>query len=315
VQGKPLPYELQWIVQPGEEGLLKHFLLKHKQMSRRRVAKIKMEGEMRVNGERVRVNKPVEAGDKVEVLLSNRDKSTYILPESMQLNIVYEDEHLIVLCKSPGICVHPTYGQKTGTLANGVMHHWLEKGLLRSYHAVNRLDRDTSGIVVGATNPFTHHRMALLQRHKKIERRYYAWVEGNVEQEEGVIDAPIGRDPTSFVQRMVREDGKQAVTKYRVLQRFAGYTWLDVQLATGRTHQIRVHFSHVGHPLLGDTMYGGNTLLSPRQALHAYKMCFIHPHTDEPLHLQAPVPDDLRRFLSAAPNAITKTSPNGISQE
>jgi 23S rRNA pseudouridine1911/1915/1917 synthase len=289
-------HTLNYSVKKDEEGLLREFLLQHKSISRKSLSKIKFGGVLQVNGQEVTVRANVKCGDRVEVVFPMEEGSPYLVPENIPLDILYEDDHILVINKPAHLCVHPTFSQKSGTLANGVMYHWQKKGWQRTFHAVNRLDKDTSGLVLLAQSRFSHQQLSIQQKNKQLERRYYAWVHGRVEQEEGIIEAPIGRKSDSIITREVRSDGQYARTYYRVMKRFPTYTWVELKLETGRTHQIRVHLSYMGHPLLGDDMYGGERHLISRQALHAYYTCFKHPHTGKMITFQASLPQDLQPF-------------------
>lgn len=290
-------YTLEFVVEKEEEGLLREFLLEQKGLSRKSLSKIKQKGRLLVNGRDVTVRAMLQEGDKVTVIFPEEEMSSYLKPEPMPLDIIYEDEEILLINKPAHVCVHPTSSHKEGTLANGVIHYWQKKGWTRTFHAVSRLDMDTSGLILIAQNRFSHHQLAKQQRARQIERRYYALVEGVVADEKGVIEAPIGRKAGSIIEREVRSDGQYAKTLFWVRRRYTNYTWLELQLVTGRTHQIRVHLKHIGHPLLGDQLYGGSQTLITRQALHAYALRFKHPRTARPLSFQAPLPEDMNRLL------------------
>jgi 23S rRNA pseudouridine1911/1915/1917 synthase len=286
-----------YTVEKEEEGLFREFLLQHKRISRKSLSKVKYGGVLRVNGEEVTVRSNVKEGDHVEVVFPVEEGSPYLIPEDIPLNILYEDEHILIINKQAGLCVHPTFSQKSGTLANGVMYHWQKKGLQRTFHAVNRLDRNTSGIVLLAQNRFSHQQLSIQQKSNQLERKYYAWVHGLVEEDEGVIEAPIGRKADSIITREVRNDGQFAKTYFKVIKRFSSYTWVELKLATGRTHQIRVHMEYMGYPLLGDDLYRGERQLISRQALHAYFTSFNHPETGKNVTFQAELPPDLQELI------------------
>ncbi len=215
-------------------------------------------------------------------------------PVPMELDVVHEEAALLVVNKPAGMLVHPVAAGARDTLANGVAHHFAARGLPPVAHLVHRLDRDTSGLVLVAGSAAVH---ALLDRQlasRALRREYLALVDGEVAEEEGRIDAPVGRDPDDPPLRAVRPEGGAARTRFRVEERFAGATLLRLELETGRTHQIRVHLAHLGHPVLGDRWYGRRGLERiGRQALHAAALSLVHPFTGEPLRCEAPLPADM----------------------
>jgi 23S rRNA pseudouridine1911/1915/1917 synthase len=284
---------LSFQVEGEHAGLLKDYLRQTLKMSRRTLVSVKNEGKLLVNKQEVSVRHLLKKGDRIEVYLPVEEPSHYLKPESIDLNILYEDEAVLMVNKPAGLCVHPTFSQKTGTIANSVMYHWLQKGQQATFHAVNRLDKDTSGVVVIARNRFIHQQLALQQQSGQLKRRYYVWVNGLITPERATITQPIGRKEGSIIEREVSEHGQRAITHYRMLQATDKASLLDVILETGRTHQIRLHFSYVGHALLGDSLYGGKTDLIQRQALHAYQTECLHPISGQPLVVRAPLPKDL----------------------
>lgn len=292
-------HQLDFIVEGHEQGLLREFLLEHKGISRRSLSKVKNEGQLLVNGQEVTVRYSLTAGDQVRVIFPPEQESQYLQPEAIPLEIIFEDEYILVLNKPAQICVHPTFNYTSGTLANGVMHYWQSQGVKRTFHAVNRLDQNTSGLVVIAQNSFSHHQLSKQQKGKTFIRRYYAFVHGQLEQQEGTITAPIARKSDSIVERTVREDGQTAITHFQVLQYnpTLDISWVQLQLETGRTHQIRVHMQHIGHPLVGDDLYGGRRDLLSRQALHAYYTAFRHPFTDKHCQFEVALPEDMLSLI------------------
>ncbi|WP_267879681.1 RluA family pseudouridine synthase [Caldalkalibacillus mannanilyticus] len=276
---------------------MRDFLIQHKKISRKSLSSIKHAGHILVNGFHATVRKIVVEGDQVEVWFPVEEGSHYLMPEPVPLDILHEDQDILIVNKQADLCVHPTFSQKNGTLANGIMYYWQQKGLTRTFHAVNRLDRDTTGIVLLAQHRFSHQQLSIQQKQGQIERRYYALVHGIMECNEGVIEAPIGRNPHSIVAREVREDGQSATTRYWVKKRFDQYTWIELKLETGRTHQIRVHLSYLGHPLLGDDLYGGTKEKMKRQALHSYYTRFFHPTSGQSLCYEAEIPADMKSLL------------------
>lgn len=218
-------------------------------------------------------------------------------PDWKEMNILYEDDFMLIVNKPIGMEVHPSsHGQK-GTLANAVAAYYEMTGQACRVRPIHRLDKDTTGPVLFAKNEFANIVFEKAMKEKKIDRLYLAVAEGRVGQDKGVIDAPIGQDRLHSTRRRVSETGEPAVTRYEVSERLPGHTLLRLKLETGRTHQIRVHLSHIGHPIAGDGMYGGTRKFIHRQALHGEKLTCFHPWTGEKIHVKAPLPDDINSML------------------
>jgi len=265
-------------------------------VSRRLLIRAKYGGEIRLNGTAAYVTTRLRTGDEIVVLLPE-ESAEQITPQPMPLQIRHEDDDLLVLAKPAGLVVHPTRTHSDGTLANGVIAYYLQKGESRKFRPVNRLDKDTSGLMIVAKNQWAHECFSRMQKERSLRRVYQAIVHGEVVQDSGMVEAPIGLRDDSIIQRMVRPDGQPALTEYRVLARGQGMSWLELTLGTGRTHQIRVHMSHLGHPLLGDDLYGGSRELIGRQALHAARLSFVHPRSGEAISLSEPLPGDMQTLL------------------
>lgn len=252
-------------------------------------------GAVRVNGLAVPWPALVSPGD---VLTVDWPGETAIAPMPLPLAIRYEDDHLLVADKPAGLLVHPVSGPPEPTLANAVVHHLRARGENAAFHPVHRLDRNTSGLILIAKNPYIQHLLSW-EGGKAVDRSYLALVTGRPRPPTAVIDAPIGRHPHSIVERIVRPDGKAARTSYQTLAAAGPHSLLSLRLHTGRTHQIRVHLAHIGHPILGDDLYGGSTALIGRPALHAAALAFTHPATGERLDLVSPLPADMADLLAA----------------
>lgn len=265
-------------------------------MSRRGLIKVKKSGSLKVNGCKVHTDMILKAGDKVEFELPELN-SENILPEYMELDIVFEDDYLIVVNKEAGIPTHPSRNHYMGTLANGLMYYWMEEGRNITIRPVNRLDRNTSGLVIFAKSSHIQHLMSQDSYKDKITKEYLAIAQGRLEADSGTIDAPIAREKLQSVKRVVREDGDRAVTHYRVLNRYEDCSLLSIILETGRTHQIRVHMAHLGHPLLGDDLYGGSQDKIKRHALHAYNIKMLHPIENNMLNFTAELPSDMEDII------------------
>ena len=291
-----------------EERIDKYISMLIDPLSRSFLQKLLKDGKVLVNGEPVKQNYRLREGDEVSFDLPPAVEPD-ILPENIPLDILYEDEDVLVVNKPKGMVVHPAAGHYSHTLVNALMYHC--RGSLSGINGVmrpgivHRIDRDTTGSLLVCKNDAAHLSIAAQLKEHSIVRRYRAVVYGVIEEEEGTVDLPVGRDPRDR-KRMAAgvKNGKEAVTHYRVLQRFKGFTYIECRLETGRTHQIRVHMEAAGHPLLGDEVYcrgiPGNGKLPCHlqgQTLHAMILGFRHPRTGEYVETTAPLPDYFSRLL------------------
>jgi 23S rRNA pseudouridine1911/1915/1917 synthase len=257
-------------------------------------------GLVHLNGKPARFIDRVAAGDVVGIVFPRENSE--IPPQDIPIHVLFEDDDLLAIDKQPGIVVHPTKGHPSGTIANGVVRHMAERGEHYKPRFINRLDMDTSGVLLVGKNAHAQSDFTAGAGKGLSEKRYTAIVEGRVAEASGVVDLPIGLAEDGAVRRVVREDGYPSVTRYRVGERFdAGglFTLLELELETGRTHQIRVHLAHIGHPVVGDSLYGGAQGLMNRQALHAASLRFRHPSQDREVYVEAPLPGDMQRCLRA----------------
>lgn len=272
-------------------------------LSRSYIQKMVKEGQVTVNGHPVKGSYRLKADDRVLFSLPDTVEPD-IRAEEIPLDILYEDEDVIVVNKPKGMVVHPAAGHYSGTLVNALMYHCRGQlsginGVLRP-GIVHRIDRDTTGSIIVCKNDAAHKIIAEQLKNHSVNRRYRAICHGVLKNDEGVIDAAVGRHPTDRKKMAVNaKGGKPAVTHYRVLKRFEKYTYIECVLETGRTHQIRVHMASIGHPLLGDEVYGGGK--SPfkltGQTLHAMTIGFVHPQTGEYVEAEAPLPDYFTKLL------------------
>ncbi|TMV44720.1 RluA family pseudouridine synthase [Paenibacillus mesophilus] len=309
---------LTYVVPQGEDGaMLKTILRDRMQLSRKLLSRLKLTPEgITVNGVRRYTSARVQAGDVVEIRMEE-EQSEDILPQPMPLDILHEDDQLLIVNKPAGIIVHPTHGHYTNTIANGVVHYWLERGEKIRFRPVHRLDRETSGVLAIAKNPYAHQHISEQMQAGAVEKSYLAIVHGSVATDGGTIDAPIDRDPESPHVRIVTPGGYRSVTHYETVERYgAAASLVRLRLETGRTHQIRVHMKHIGHPLVGDAMYGidadpeegtetealANTdadakkaegISLDRHALHAARLAFAHPADRSRIGFEAPLPEDM----------------------
>ena len=274
-------------------------------VSRAQVQRWIDEGRVLVNGERPgKAGVRLRAGDRVRVEPPPVVEAE-ALPEPIPLDIVYEDDAIIVVNKPKGLVVHPAPGHPHGTLVNALLHHCpglTGIGGVRRPGIVHRLDKETSGLLVAAKTEAAHRALVQALKNRRVRRTYLAIVHGSPPTETGTIDAPIGRDPANR-QRMavVERGGREAVTHFRVLERFDGFSFVELALETGRTHQIRVHLAYIGHPVAGDTRYGPRRarLFDDGQALHAARLALRHPTTGEELEFTAPLPPRFQEVLEA----------------
>lgn len=246
------------------------------------------------NDKLINLNITAKLNNTIKIDLNFEEDNSNIIPVKMDLNIIYEDDALLILNKPAGIPVHPSILHYTNSLSNGVKYYFDTIGLKKKLRPVNRLDRNTSGIVIFAKNQYIQECLIHQMQTKEFKKFYLAIVEGHLEKLEGTIDAPINRKENSIIERCVDENGERAVTHYKILKRNfdRNYDLVECMLETGRTHQIRVHFSYMGHPLIGDTLYGNGSEYISRQALHAYKVEFVHPISHKLMQFTADVPKD-----------------------
>lgn len=291
-----------------ESGLtINQILRKNYKFSARFRTKMKYQSLVDLNGTPTSgYIKPV-VGDIIGVRLP--DETSDFEPEDIPLDIIYEDDDLILVNKQPGVIVHPTKGHPQHTIANGVMKYMIDSGQTFKVRFANRIDMDTSGIIIVAKNANAQNELSSQMRRNTVVKKYYALVEGNVEEDHFEINLPVGRpDQVSIRREVMYEGGKNALSEVNVLERYdsgkyGAYTLVEVILHTGRTHQIRVHLSHIGHIITGDVLYGGSTQLIQRQALHAYYIEFDHPMTKKRVSFRTGLPDDIRTAIEKLKNS------------
>lgn len=276
------------------------FLSENTPLSRTAIQKLIESGEITLNGEIPNKKVKTEAGDRI--CFSYEEKVlTDILPEDIPLDIVYEDEDLIVINKPKDMVVHPAVGNPDRTIVNALLFHCKELSDVNGYYRpgiVHRIDKDTSGLLVCAKNNYSHNSLAEQLKDKTCFRKYYAIVSGIIENSEGVIDAPIGRsEKNRQLMCVTPKNSKEAVTLFRVLERYDDSTLLDVELKTGRTHQIRVHMQYIHHPVVNDARYGKKIIDDSGQYLHAYYLSFVHPKTNERMEFVTQMPSYMSDYI------------------
>ncbi|MBF2636604.1 RluA family pseudouridine synthase [Listeria welshimeri] len=290
---------LEWQVENEEDGLLLRTFLRSKHISKQLLTAVKFsaDGKIEVNRTEQNVLYQVQTGDNVRLTFPTEQQNERLLAEYTKLEVIFEDDFLLIINKPAGMASIPSQYHPSGSVANFVKGHYEAQGLTSAIHIVTRLDRDTSGLMLIAKNRFAHARLSTFLQQGLLKRRYQALTSGILQEEAGSIEAPIGRKEVSIMERFVTPAGKYAKTNYEVLKRYRGFDHVAIQLETGRTHQIRVHFSYIGHPLIGDDMYGGDTSMLQRQALHSYHLHLVHPVTEEYMAFDLALPDDLEEII------------------
>lgn len=273
---------------------IREYLKGNVALSSRLIRGAAKEGRVKVNGKVVKMNYILKKDDYIEVDVS-KDESQDIEPEAMDIKVVFENSDVLVVNKPPYMVVHPTKSYQSGTLANGVLYYFREKGENCIVRLVSRLDMNTSGILIVAKNQFSHMFLAREMSSESFEKSYLAIVHGNMKTDKGTIDLPIYRPGEDSIKRTVDERGQRSITHYEVIERLNNADLVKLTLETGRTHQIRVHLSHLGYPIYGDTLYcdTDDSELIDRQALHAYKLGFPDPRTGNIISLEAELPEDM----------------------
>lgn len=287
---------LDYVVEAHDDGLkVIDVLATSMNISSRLIRKCKNHKNIWLNGNAGSVNRIVREGDVISMLLDH-DENTFE-PNPIPVKALYEDGDILAVEKQPFLVVHPTKGHPEGTLANALSYFQYQRGQNYKVRFINRLDRDTSGIVLIAKNAYAQQIISEQMQANLVDKVYIAIVEGVMVDERGTIDLPIEREEALDIKRVVIEDGLPSVTHYTVLERFKDATLVEIQLETGRTHQIRVHFSHIGHPVLGDALYGSSSTHINRQALHCHQMAFKPPREPEKICVTSDIPEDMTQAI------------------
>lgn len=279
-----------------EDMILKELLLNKLGFSVRSISKMKRDRTVKVNGEYRKPSLEIKKGDLIEVEIN--EEMANFEPQDLNMKILYDDFDIIMVDKPPYMVVHPTKSHFDQTVANGVTDFIIKKGEKVKVRFVNRLDMNTSGLVIVAKNAYAHHVLSSDMSENLVEKKYIAVVKGVIKEDEGTIDAPIYRPTDDSIRRVVDKRGQRSVTHYKVLKRMNDATVVELKLETGRTHQIRVHLAHLGYGIIGDELYGYvDEDLIKRQALHAYSLNFKQPRTRENLKFEAELPEDMKKLI------------------
>lgn len=272
-------------------------LINEFQFSSRLMSKLIKNKKIYLNNSFCDTRKSINYNDEIVVDLSGKENNSNIVATNMDLDIIYEDDWFLVVNKQPGIAVHPSSLHYSDSLSNGIKFYFDKIGLKKKIRVVNRLDYNTSGIVVFAKCEYIHEQFSKQMMQHIFQKEYLCIINGFLDNSCGIIDLPIGRKQGSIIERCIDKNGQKSITHYEVLKTFSDYSLVKCILETGRTHQIRVHFSAIGHPLLGDTLYGIASNLINRQALHSNKIDLIHPITKEHLSFESLLPNDMKKLV------------------
>ncbi len=288
---------LEYLSSKHDDGKALEYLLEERMGLTSRIQKKLIDrGEVQINGRKPALPVTIKTGDRIQVQLFTVEDYG-VTPEPIPIDVLYEDDHLLVVNKAAGLAVHPTEPNQSGTLAHAIAYHYQLQGLQIKVRHVHRLDKDTSGILLIAKHAVAHTLLDEALRDRNIKRQYVAVATGVFTEKQGKITEPIGRDRHHPTRRRVSPKGDPALTHFRLMEQFSEGALLQLELETGRTHQIRVHLSHLGHPIYGDTIYGGPKYPIRRQALHGERLQFIHPITREEMDISAPLPEDIKSLL------------------
>ena len=293
--------ELKYIVKDDTYLTVKEVIKAYFNISDRLLLKLKKTDNILLNNNPTFVDKKITFGDEVKVIIDFDEDNSNVVPTKMNLDILFEDEYYIVINKPAGIPVHPSMLHYENSLSNGIRYYFDSIGLKRKIRPVNRLDKDTSGIVIFAKNEYVQNCLVYQMQTHEFKKEYIAICDGILKEKSGTINLPIARKDGSIIERCINSNGETAITHYKVLKEFDNkISVIQCLLETGRTHQIRVHLSAIGHPLLGDTLYNKNYQNYPdvtRQLLHAHKVEFIHPITKKEITYICPIPDDINKYI------------------
>ena len=280
------------IKQEDKNKTINKVLEENFELSNRLFSKLIRNKRVTVNNINIDTRQKVEIGDILKIDLNYKEDSSNIVSKKMDLDIVFEDDGILVINKPAGIAVHPSILHYEDSLASGVKYYLENSGIYKKIRPVNRLDLNTSGLIIFAKNEYIQESLIRQMKNNDFTKEYLAIVTGTLENKKGKIDAPISRKENSIIERCVSEKGQRAITEYEVIKNSRDMSLVKCKLLTGRTHQIRVHMAYIGHSLLGDTLYGKESPLIKRQALHCYKIAFIHPISQKKIELKIDMPKE-----------------------
>lgn len=292
--------EINYTIKNNKFNTINEVLKDELHLSNRLLSKLIHNKKIYCNGKLTDTRNTVSLNDTIVVLLDEVETSDNIVATNMNLDIIYEDDSFLILNKPAGIAVHPSRSHYTDTLSNGVKFYFQKINLAKKIRPVNRLDLNTSGIVIFAKNEYVQECLVRQMKDGTFYKEYIAIVSGILERSQGTVNLPIARKKSSIIERCISTHGQEAITDYRVVSYTNTFSVLKCSLRTGRTHQIRVHMAVIGHPIIGDTLYGTPSDLINRQALHNYKVSFIHPATNKNFELICKLPDDMEKVLDNA---------------
>ena len=289
--------KLEYKIKDKKYENIKQILKEEFHISDRLIVKLKKNKQLYLNNEAISINHKFNIEDILSVNLDFYEESENIVPTKMNLNILFEDDGLLILDKPAGIPVHPSMMHYENSLSNGVKYYFNSINLKRKIRPVNRLDKNTSGILIFAKNEYIQECLVKQMKLGLFKKEYIALLKGNIKENKGTINAPIARKKESIIEREISKDGASSVTHYELIKNYDNFCLVKFILETGRTHQIRVHSKYIGHPILGDTLYGNSSNLINRQALHAYKINFVHPINNKKIEIISKPPKDISKLI------------------
>ncbi len=291
--------ELSYLVNNNKYKTIREILKQEFEISDRLLLHLKKEQKIFLNNQKSYSHALVKNGDIISVLIDFEEESTNIVPKKIKINILFEDEYLLIVNKQSNIAVHPSHTHYSNSLSNGVKYYFNSINLKKKIRIVNRLDKDTSGLVIFAKNEYIQECLIKQMKNKIFKKEYIGIVDGILTKKYGTISAPIARKDNSIIERCISPNGVSAITHYKILKEYNNYSLVQFTLETGRTHQIRVHSAYIGHPISGDTLYGTSSTYISRQALHCNRLFFIHPILRKKMSIAAPLPQDICAFINS----------------